>query len=186
MPQSRRIPSDRWAFGVESPTPFVAPTGALRGESCPMLGFFRNAIILSAIALVLLALTLSWAPNGIRPRIWQLNELLQQDEVIAQYPYDFRVLTFLGGVATITSPRASTVPEEWYLTVIDPALAGKAADAPEVTAARERLYGTEMRIIALMLSQDDIDSVVWTLDRAWYHRHGVKLPPQAEPTLPTR
>ncbi|AHF04748.1 hypothetical protein MARPU_13515 [Marichromatium purpuratum 984] len=151
-----------------------------------MLGFIRNAIILSAIALALLMLTLSWAPYGLKPRLWQLNELLAQDQAVAEYPYDFRVLTFLNGVATVTSPRASTVEESRYLGWIDPTLGNgdASAQAQSLRTARERLSYTELYVLQLLLSQSDVDSVVWALDRAWFNRHGVKLPPQAEPGLP--
>ncbi len=135
----------------------------------------RNAIVISAIVLVLLALSLAWNRFGMTPRIWQLNELLQQDPVLAVYPYRFRAVLFINGVVTLTSPHESEVPIEPFLQAIEPDLAGKSADDPAMLAAQERFWKQEMRAIELMTSQPDVESVVWSLDRAWYHDHGVRL-----------
>ncbi len=44
-----------------------------------------------------------------------------------------------------------------------------------MVAAGERLWRQEMHAIELMISQPDVDSVIWSLDRAWYHKHGIPL-----------
>lgn len=135
----------------------------------------RNAIIVSAILLALLVFSLAWNRLGMTPRIWQLNALLEQDPVLASYPYDFRAVLFLNGIVTLTSPHASVAPVEPFLKVIDADLADKSSKDPAMLAAGERFWRQEMRAIELMISQPDVDSVVWSLDRAWYHRQGLRL-----------
>lgn len=135
----------------------------------------RNSIIISAILLILLVVSLAWNRFELKPRVWKLNELLEQDPMLASYPYDFRVLVFLNGIVTLTSPRERQVSLVPFLTKAEPDLAGKGADAPEMAAAERRFREVEMRAITVMLSEPDVDSVLWSLDRAWYHKHGVPL-----------
>ncbi len=135
----------------------------------------RNSILISIVLFVLLIVSIGWGHFGVRPRIWELNDMLQQDPVLANYPYQFRVVEFLNGVATLTSPHANEVPIEPFLQTIDPALADKASNDPAIRAAAQRLTEDEMRAVTLMTSEPDVDSVVWSLDRAWYHKHGIRL-----------
>lgn len=134
-----------------------------------------TSIIASAAFLVFLIVTLTWHNDELRPRVWQLNEVLEQDPMLAEYPYDFKVLLFLNGVVTLTSPQASEAPLRPFLNRIDPSLADKPADAPEVVEAERRFRAIEMQAIKVMISQPDVDSVVWSLDRAWYHKNRVPL-----------
>lgn len=134
-----------------------------------------TSIIASAAFLIFLIVTLTWHNDELRPRVWQLNEVLEQDPMLAEYPYDFKVLLFLNGVVTLTSPQASEAPLRPFLNRIDPSLADKPADAPEVVEAERRFHAIEMQAIKVMISQPDVDSVVWSLDRAWYHKNRVPL-----------
>ena len=134
-----------------------------------------TSIIASAAFLIFLIVTLTWHNDELRPRVWQLNEMLEQDPVLAEYPYDFKVLLFLNGVVTLTSPQASEAPLRLFLNRIDPSLADKPADAPEVVEAERRFRALEMQAIQVMLSQPDVESVIWSLDRAWYHKNRVPL-----------
>lgn len=144
-----------------------------------MSPFTRYSVILSGIVLVLILSSLG--EGGFKPRLWELNALLDEDPVVGAYAYDFRVLTYLNGIATLTSPRASTVEESWTLAQIDPALADMPAEDPAWAQASARLAQVERAALALLLAEPDVDSVVWALDRAWFHRHGIDLPPQAQP-----
>ena len=135
-----------------------------------------SSIIASAAFLVFLIVTLTWHNDELRPRVWQLNELLEQDPVLADYPYDFKVLLFINGVATLNSPHTSALPLRPVLNRFDPTLADKPDTAPEVVAAERRWRAIELQAIQVMLSQPDVESVVWALDRAWYHKQRLPLP----------
>jgi hypothetical protein len=139
--------------------------------------FTRNAVIASAVLLGLLILSLlPWGGMAFGPRIWQLNDVLERDPILAEYPYDFKALLFLNGIVTLTRPYDADVPVSEALAAIDPTLAGKPADDPAVAAARDRLQRTEMHAIALMLAEPDVRSIVWSLDRAWLNGQGIAFP----------
>ncbi|NCA69609.1 MAG: hypothetical protein EOM91_05790 [Sphingobacteriia bacterium] len=140
--------------------------------------FTRNVIILFGIMLVLLALSLvSWDRLSLRPRIWQLNGILSDDPVLSAYPYDFRALLFMNGIVTLTRPYDERqVPITQFLAVVDPSLVGRPAEDPLVMAAADRLRQLERHAIMLMLAEPDVDSVIWSLDRARLTRLGIVLP----------
>lgn len=140
--------------------------------------FTRNALIGSGLLLILLIISLvPWNRVGLTPRIWQLNAVLEQDPMLASYPYPFRALLLANGILTLTRPYDASVPVTVFLAAIDPGLAEKPAQAPEVRAAEEQLRRHEMHAILLMLAEPDVDSVIWSLDRAWLRARGVPLPP---------
>lgn len=136
----------------------------------------RNSIIISVVLFILLIVSLAWHNYELRPRVWQLNEVLAEDPVLSGYPYDFRVLIFLNGIVTLTSPHASEAPIQPFLIKTDPTLADKPLESPEMAAAERRFSEIERHAILLMLAEPDVDSVLWSLDRAWYHKHRVALP----------
>ncbi|MBK1719583.1 hypothetical protein [Thiocystis violacea] len=136
----------------------------------------RNSIIISVALFILLIVSLAWNNYELRPRVWQLDEVLDEDPVLSNYPYDFRVLVFLNGIVTLSSPNGGgEAPIQPFLIKTDPALADKTAESAEMAAAERHFREIEMRAIQLMLAQPDVDSVLWSLDRAWYHRHRVPL-----------
>ncbi len=136
-----------------------------------------SAIIASAAFLVFLIVTLSWHNDELRPRIWRLNEILEQDPILADYPYRFRALVFLNGAVTLSSPHALERPLRPFLDRLDPSLVGKPDDAPEVQAAEQHFRAVEAHAVELMMNEADVQTVNWALDRAWYHRNGLDLPP---------
>ena len=139
--------------------------------------FTRNAVIGTALLTGLLILSvLPWDDRSWSPRIWQLNELLKQDDMLAAYPYEFRALLFLNGIVTLKRPHDAAIPVAVALGALEPAVAGKSPDDPAMVAARDRLQRHEMRAIELMLEQPDVHSVIWSLDRAWLNGKGISLP----------
>jgi hypothetical protein len=142
--------------------------------------FTRNAVIATAVLTLALILSVtSWSEMRLGPRIWQLNAILAQDPTLEESPYPFKAVLFLNGIVTLTRPYDEQVSLTEALTAMDPTLSGKPADDPAVIAARDRLQGYEMYAIGLMLSQQDVRSVVWSLDRAWVNEQGIALPPPA-------
>jgi hypothetical protein len=138
----------------------------------------RTAVIASGVLAILLILSvLPWGEMRWGPRIWQLNAILKEDPNLSASPYRFKALLFLNGIVSLTRPYDEGVPMIEALKAIDPTLVGKSADDPAVIAASDRLQALEMYAIGLMLAEQDVRSVVWSLDRAWLSSKGIPLPP---------
>lgn len=134
--------------------------------------FTRNYLIFLG---VLAVAALAWWASTWSPRVGELNDLLADDPVLADYPYRFRVVALEDGVATLTTPRSYEVPAVRALAIIEPRLAGRSTDDPEVVAAQKRLAEHQGHASELVLAEPDVQRVRWRLDRAWYADHGVVL-----------
>ncbi len=135
--------------------------------------FTRNySIVLGVVVVVLLA----WWINSIwQPDVWEINEVLDADAELADYPYQFRVKRFEDGVATISTPRNFQVPAMRFLEVIHPELAGLEQDDPKMLEAQQGLIDHQKRTQGLVLSQPGVERVDWELDVQWLADHGVQV-----------
>ena len=129
----------------------------------------RYLYILPAVAVVALIVWLS----TLNPRVGELNAILEADELLASYPYQFRVLSIDKGVAQMTSPRSAQMSAIQGLRIMFPELEGKSAVSPEMIEAQERLAKVQSRAAGLIEVQEDVRSVQWNLDERWLSRHGV-------------
>jgi hypothetical protein len=134
--------------------------------------FTRNYLIIlgTIVAIVLIA----WLAS-LNPRVWELNDLLEEDPQLSRYPYQFEVLSLDNGVATLTTPRSPQVPAVRFLGILYPQLANKQANNPDVIAAQKELADHQARAKELILAQPDVSRVRWQIDRTWYTEHGVML-----------
>ncbi len=133
--------------------------------------FTRNyTILLGGILLIALVF---WGKSAWQPKVWELDDVLISDTILASYPYKFRVRAFKDGVAIISTPRSFDIPVMRFLEIINPRVAGKAQDDPEMIAAQQDLIDHQKRAMGLMLAQPGVDSVDWQLDTAWLADHGV-------------
>lgn len=135
--------------------------------------FTRNySIVLGVVVVVLLA----WWINSIwQPDVWEINEVLDADAELADYPYQFRVVRFEDGVAILSTPRNFQVPAMRFLEVIHPELAGLAQDDPKMIEAQQGLIDHQKRTQGLVLAQPGVDRVDWELDVQWLADHGVQV-----------
>lgn len=133
--------------------------------------FTRNySILLGAVVIVALFF---WIQSVWQPKVWELDEVLTADSVLADYHYQFRVRSFEDGVAVISTPRSFDIPAIRFLEIIHPKLAGKAQDDPEMIAAQQDLIDHQKRAMGLILAQPGVDNVDWQLDTQWLADHGV-------------
>ena len=134
--------------------------------------FTRKYIyILAAVVVVGFLLWLS----NLNPRVGELNDILQADEQLATYPYQFRVLSLDKGVARMTSPRSAQMSAIQGLRIMFPELKGKSPVSPEMIAAQETLASIQTRAAGLVKAQEDVRSVQWILDEQWLSRNGVYM-----------
>ena len=133
--------------------------------------FTRNYLI--GLGAVVAALAALWLISSWDPAASRLNKLLAADAELAAYPYAFRVISVENGVATMKSPRSFEVPVARFLAVIEPRLAGKDPEHPDMVAAQARLAEHQKRAQAIVEGQPEVSSVRWVLDRDWYAARGV-------------
>ena len=110
------------------------------------------------------------------PRVAELNDLLEADQELADYPYAFRVLELDEGIAVMTSPRSAEVPVKDFLGAAFPRLRRLPVTDPAVMDAQQELAARQARAADLVSQQADVRSVRWELDRRWLQQHGVQLP----------
>ena len=134
--------------------------------------YTRNYLIIIGTMVGLFAAV--WLAN-LNPRVWELNDLLEDDPQLSSYPYQFRVLTLENGIASVSSPRSSQVPAVRFLGIIRPQLANRQDNDPDVIAAQKELASLQARARELILAEPDVDRVYWQIDSAWYAEHGVML-----------
>jgi hypothetical protein len=134
--------------------------------------FTRNYVIILGAVVTLIGI--AWLAS-LNPRVWELNELLEQDPPLRAYPYRFEVLSLDGGTATLTTPRSSQVPAVRFLGIIYPQLANRQENDPDVIDAQKALAEHQARAKELVLSQPDVSRVQWQIDTAWYASHGIML-----------
>jgi hypothetical protein len=136
--------------------------------------FTRNYTI--GIAVLVVGALAFWIGSSWKPRVWELNAMLEADPQIAAYPYPFRVVALDDGVAAISTPRSFDLPAYRFLAIIHPNLANKADNDPEVIAAQQELIDHQKRAQGLVLAQPDVESVRWELDTQWLSARGISVP----------
>lgn len=133
--------------------------------------YTRNYLL---VLCIIGGLVVAWWAGSIDFRAASINDRLGDDPLVASYPYRFRVLTVRNGVATLSSPRSFDFPVVRFLALVDPALAGKAPTDPSLVAAQARLAEVQKRVAALVRAEQDVDRVVWRLDRDWLRGQGIE------------
>jgi hypothetical protein len=131
-------------------------------------------IYIGVLAAIVLAVLIAWLLS-LDPRVWKLNDRLEQDPEIAAYPFPFRVLEIRNGVAVVASPRSPQVSVIRFLGVIDPGLRNADPDSPAAVTAQKKLASVQGRVRKLVEAEPDIQRVSWRLDADWLAGHGVQV-----------
>lgn len=130
----------------------------------------RTLLAIGAIAVLAVVLLVTRDP-----RVGELNDLLDADPQLADYPYRFRVLELDDGVAVMSSPRSAEVSVTRFLGAAFPRLRNLPATDPAMMAAQQELAERQGHAAALVRAQPDVSDVRWELDRRWLQSHGVEL-----------
>ena len=159
----------------------VDDTGAprhIREERVNAMGTSRldrgTKIYIGVLAAIVLAVLITWLLT-LDPRVWKINDRLEQDPEIAAYPFPFRVLEIRNGVAVVASPRSPQVSVIRFLGVIDPGLRNADPDSPAAVTAQKKLASVQGRVRKLVEAEPDIQRVSWRLDADWLAGHGVQV-----------
>ena len=133
--------------------------------------FTRNySIILGSIVLLFLACALYEDPE-----VSGLNDLLEEDKEIASYPYQFRVLRLNNGIATMSTPRSAAFPVYRVLGLLNPHLANRSQDDPDLMKAQAELAGIQKRAQKIVMEAASVNRVLWELGKNWLSQHGVQV-----------
>jgi len=98
-----------------------------------------------------------------------LNERLKSDDMVANYPYQHRVLRVEGDTAIMGSLRSHTVSTEDALKAIFPSMRNLPDNHRDWQRAERRLAQVQARAGEIVLSDSRISHIRWELDENWYH-----------------
>ena len=133
--------------------------------------FTRNYSIFLGVVLLAILMAVLYEDPGVS----DLNDLLEQDELVAAYPYPFRVTKLKNGVATMSTPRSSEFPMQRALGILFPRLAGRKQNDPELMQAQQEMATAQKRAMAIVKEADVVKQVKWALDTAWLSKHGMQV-----------
>ncbi|MDC0661701.1 hypothetical protein [Marinobacter sp. SS21] len=120
------------------------------------------------VVMVVAALLVSWL--GWRGFVvTSLNQRLKDDPVVADYPYQHRVLRVEGGTAIMSSLRSHDVSTREALTTLFPSMKSLPDNHREWQRAERELARVQARAGNLILQASSISRIRWELDNNWYH-----------------
>lgn len=121
-----------------------------------------------AIVMLVAALFVGWL--GWRGyEVIGLNNQLQADAELDDYPYLFRVLRVDGGTAVMSTLRSRDVSIRQALETLFPGMRSLAHDHREWQRAEREYARLQARAGNLVTAGAGIDRIRWELDSNWYH-----------------
>jgi hypothetical protein len=108
-------------------------------------------------------------------RVYQLNNILEQDPQISSYPYEFSVVSFDDGIAKISSPRSGKVSAVTVLRAMFPELRNKSDDSPQMIQAQQNLAKVQSQVATIIKLEEDVKRVSWELDEYWLQNKGIQV-----------
>lgn len=109
-----------------------------------------------------------------------LNQRLQADERVADYPYQHRVLRVDGDTAVMSSLRSHDVSTRDALTNIFPSLEALNENHREWQRAEREFAQIQARAGDIVLASPRVSRVRWELDENWYHLSAMRSRTQAQ------
>lgn len=98
-----------------------------------------------------------------------LNQRLQADPVVADYPYIHRVLRVDGDVAVMSSLRSHDVATRDALKALFPSLGTLTDNHRDWQRAEREFAHVQARAGDIVLASPSISRIRWELDENWYH-----------------
>ncbi len=131
--------------------------------------FTRNySIILATIVVIVLILALYESPG-----VSRLNALLSKNAEVVSYPYQFRVVSFENGVATMSTPRSAEFSAYRALAILYPELRNQSPDSSEMLDAQQEMAKVQGIARKIVVGSNDVSRVIWELDENWLRGEGV-------------
>ncbi|MAA66065.1 MAG: hypothetical protein CL581_14980 [Alteromonadaceae bacterium] len=98
-----------------------------------------------------------------------LNDRLQEDAALKEYPYLFRVLRVDGDTAIMSSPRSFDISTREALKTLFPGMRSLSDNHRDWQRAERQFAHLQARAGTLITLDSRIDRVRWELDENWYH-----------------
>lgn len=131
------------------------------------------------IVMLVAALFVSWL--GWRGfEVISLNQRLQSDKVVADYPYQHRVLRVDGDIAVMSSLRSHDVSTREALTNIFPSLTALSENHRDWQRAEREFAQIQARAGDIVLASPGVARVRWELDENWYHLSAMRSRTEAQ------
>jgi hypothetical protein len=109
--------------------------------------------------------------------IISLNRALKADEMVADYPYQHRVLRVEGNTAVMSSLRSHSIATQTALATIFPSMSKLTDTHREWQRAERELAQVQARAGDIITARDGIDRIRWELDENWYHLTAMQARP---------
>ena len=109
------------------------------------------------------------------PKTSELNNRLESISIIDEFPYHFKVLRINNGTAVMSSPRSTDVPVSRILGILFPEVKGKSTQSSEFQKAQKALAKVQILARETVISDAEIKTVSWELDRSWLLKNGISL-----------
>lgn len=120
------------------------------------------------IVMVVAAIFVGWL--GWRGfEVINLNQQLKADDMVANYPYQHRVLRVEGSTAIMSSLRSHQTSTHDALTTIFPSMRNLGDNHRDWQRAERELARVQARAGDIVLNATGVDRVRWELDENWYH-----------------
>ncbi|MEX2476493.1 hypothetical protein [Marinobacter sp.] len=103
-----------------------------------------------------------------------LNQKLKADELVANYPYQHRVLRVEGSTAVMSSLRSHDTSTQYALTTIFPAMRNLSEGDRGWKKAERDLARVQARAGDIVLGASSIGRIRWELDENWYHLNNMQ------------
>lgn len=98
-----------------------------------------------------------------------LNQDLKADSMVANYPYQHRVLRVEGSTAIMSSLRSHETSTHEALSTIFPSMRNLSDNHRDWQRAERELAQVQARAGDIVLNASGVDRVRWELDENWYH-----------------
>ncbi|MBL3555025.1 MULTISPECIES: hypothetical protein [Marinobacter] len=98
-----------------------------------------------------------------------LNQDLKADTMVANYPYQHRVLRVEGSTAIMSSLRSHKTSTHEALSTIFPSMRNLSDNHRDWQRAERELAQVQARAGDIVLNASGVDRVRWELDENWYH-----------------
>lgn len=103
-----------------------------------------------------------------------LNQKLKNDELVASYAYQHRVLRVEGSTAIMSSLRSHNTSTHYALATIFPAMRNLGEDDRGWHRAERELARVQARAGDIVLGAPGISRIRWELDENWYHLNNMQ------------